>query len=743
MKIAQSGSDEEKNKLVILHYMKPKHIYYFVERLSGAYEHERNISLSILETINSSYSEVFDSRMIENIFNVGLQQILELRVENEHVFGYILKFLSRFSDNKITIIRKIIALSDTKDSNLIIAFLLDILDRNFENIDFLDVKTFTIHSIVSAIRLVFNDASLEIKKCLWFEVFERLKKYLNLLMDIIQNISPEGFSIKQLFTDSNIHKQRLNLSEKEIQNISSAYMNCVWRFTRESCNFLCDVSIFLIGEIINSSDNSQTPYLNHVYEVHNTLELILTHSRHVGIYEMVIEIFGKYATCAWNLDALATKLKSSLLRIPDLICSKHQESLPEIISTRRSAGIPFYVEILITTAPSDRIPSLISKFVENIELAIKTATLNDSEIKSKVILLNVIRHLFNSAKLSDHMSEHASDLFEIAVDGVSNSIWQIKNASILLFSRIVRQVFGDVYRNDYKITMNHFMKYYSSLYDSINSKLANISKFDFKPHDFHLITCYLLIIKRICPCYTNVSSISTHFLNSLDRLYSCPNYKIRSLSVECFFTFFDVKYALDFIYQKSEKIIGSKNGTKYLNYVLSYLMMINSILEILIERSLSDSEYAKSIQKLKGLWSKIDFNQIYQRCSTNSLCLDVLLTVVRKLEGLGIDSKIKISLNSIAKHYKMIETTDNLSNLKYLMRSHVHEIRKLSEIVSIFELFLIKDSFCQFNSVINGIISLDFAKLETDWTYQQTQTLENINKIICECNDRNLQIQVK
>ena len=73
----------------------------------------------------------------------------------------------------------------------------------------------------------------------------------------------------------------------------------------------------------------------------------LTEARHRGAFEMAYTGFCKLCHCLWTNPSPSLAKKPSLW-IQDLLESLQSTSLARLLSiTRRSAGLPFYIQVVI------------------------------------------------------------------------------------------------------------------------------------------------------------------------------------------------------------------------------------------------------------------------------------------------------------------------------------------------------------------------------------------------------------
>lgn len=345
LKTAHSHSNKNHNSIIFNIFFKPQNLYYFIERLNSAFEHESSTSSWILENIPPEYLNLLSKKFLKDSFNYGIQLIDNHKIENEKGAALFMKFLS---NQKYYDLKEIISLkSDFSDSkSLMIFFLISLLDERYEKIDYINANSFTAHAIVACLRACALKMEGKSRTDIYVLISEKLIIYIQDLMKIILIISPEGFSIKNLYSEN----EQLNLfekmAEKEILSTSLSFMNFVWRFTKECCLFLCDSSVYLL-------ENKIFDHLELIFKIHELFENILINAHHVGIYESTIDVLKIFAKQAWRENIFKRRFMNSFQNTTNMLLINN-ESPPKIISTRRGAGLPLYVEVSLKITDIDK-----------------------------------------------------------------------------------------------------------------------------------------------------------------------------------------------------------------------------------------------------------------------------------------------------------------------------------------------------------------------------------------------------
>ncbi|KFQ14598.1 Thyroid adenoma-associated protein, partial [Leptosomus discolor] len=166
----------------------------------------------------------------------------------------------------------------------------------------------------------------------------------------------------------------------------------------------------------------------------------LLQSRHRGAFELA------YAGFVQLTEMLSRCNSESLRRMPEQWLSCVLEEIKScdpsstLCATRRSAGIPFYIQALLASEPKTKTDLLKMTMKELISLA---APLNDSSsVIPQVHALNVLRALFRDTRLGENIMPYVADGIQAAILGFMSPVWAVRNSSTLLFSALITRIFG-------------------------------------------------------------------------------------------------------------------------------------------------------------------------------------------------------------------------------------------------------------------------------------------------------------
>jgi hypothetical protein len=225
---------------------------------------------------------------------------------------------------------------------------------------------------------------------------------------------------------------------------SQLVLVCSWRCMKE-------VSL-LLGDLVERfpvfSDESQCLLtVNQVKAIGNFFTKQLTECRHRGAFEVAYVGFVKYCSTLWKSS------ESSLQQLPghwmnELLSILQSATTSKSLSfTRRSAGLPFFIQTVLSTEPVVTGQTWLQRMMEGL-LAIATKPLSDTGDEEtslglpQVHALNTLRALFRETRLGDHIMSFVSDGVVAAISGISSDCWAVRNSSTLLYSALVARVFG-------------------------------------------------------------------------------------------------------------------------------------------------------------------------------------------------------------------------------------------------------------------------------------------------------------
>uniref|UniRef100_A0A3Q3IWU0 tRNA (32-2'-O)-methyltransferase regulator THADA n=1 Tax=Monopterus albus TaxID=43700 RepID=A0A3Q3IWU0_MONAL len=325
---------------------------------------------------------------------------------------------------------------------------------------------------ITAVLQHLNTVSLrqtEQWRCLVSELIAVCYRMSDVVSPVVQSSSPEG--LIPIDTDSGLQKILKEIQPKDNNDFFTSareldthqgddhtqcdegyrvtaqmVLVCCWRSMKEVA--------MLLGELCQSlplhytNDNMHThPGLiteEQVEEIGLYFRQQLLQSRHRGAFELAYVGFVRVT------DMLCRSGSRALQQLPACWLSEVLEELKssdpssKLCATRRSAGIPFYIQALLSSEPKLSSCSLLKMTMrELISLAMPSADRStSSSTVPQVHALNILRALYRDTRLGENIIPFVSDGVQAAVLGFTSPVWAVRNASTLLFSTLITRIFG-------------------------------------------------------------------------------------------------------------------------------------------------------------------------------------------------------------------------------------------------------------------------------------------------------------
>ncbi|XP_020856916.1 tRNA (32-2'-O)-methyltransferase regulator THADA isoform X3 [Phascolarctos cinereus] len=314
---------------------------------------------------------------------------------------------------------------------------------------------------------------------------------------VVQSSSPEG--LIPMDTDSGKEGQSCDVT-------AQAVLVCCWRSMKEVAlllGMLCQ--LVPLQSVPEAPDGLVT--VEQIKNIGDYFKQHLLQSRHRGAFELAYTGFVK-------LTQVLTRCPSECLqRLPEQwlrdVLEEIKSSNPssKLCATRRSAGIPFYIQALLASEPKKgRMDLLKITMKELISLALP---LGDSQSSvPQVHALNILRALFRDTRLGENIIPYVADGIQAAILGFTSPVWAVRNSSTLLFSSLITRIFGvkrgkDEHSKKNRMTGREFFSRFPALYPFLLKQLevvANTVDSDSSELKLHPnLFLFLLILGRLYP----------------------------------------------------------------------------------------------------------------------------------------------------------------------------------------------------------------------------------------------------
>ncbi|XP_077341799.1 tRNA (32-2'-O)-methyltransferase regulator THADA isoform X1 [Lithobates pipiens] len=277
----------------------------------------------------------------------------------------------------------------------------------------------------------------------------------------------------------------------------------------------------------------------------------LLQSRHRGAFELAYVGFVKLT------DMLIGCKEESLRGLPrQWLCNvleeiKSSDPSSRLCATRRSAGIPFYIQALLASEPKNSKACLLKMTMkELINLAMPSGDLsgNNSTIP-QVHALNILRAIFRDTRLGENVIPYVGEGTQAAILGFTSPIWAVRNSATLLFSTLITRIFGvkrgkDERSKKNRMTGREFFSRFPVLYPFLLEQLEAVANTVDSPtgeSKLHpSLYLLLLILSKLYPSPMDgtYSALSmAPFIPFIMRCANSPVYRSREMAARALVPF--------------------------------------------------------------------------------------------------------------------------------------------------------------------------------------------------------------
>uniref|UniRef100_A0A8B9R2I5 tRNA (32-2'-O)-methyltransferase regulator THADA n=1 Tax=Anas platyrhynchos TaxID=8839 RepID=A0A8B9R2I5_ANAPL len=315
---------------------------------------------------------------------------------------------------------------------------------------------------------------------------------------------------------------------------------CCWRSMKE-VSLLLGTLCKLLPTQAASEPSDGLITVDQVKNIGDYFKHHLLQSRHRGAFELA------YAGFVQLTEMLSRCNSRSLRKMPEQWLSCVLEEIKScdpsstLCATRRSAGIPFYIQALLASEPKKSKADLLKMTMK--ELLSLAAPLNESSsVIPQVHALNILRALFRDTRLGENIMPYVADGIQAAILGFMSPVWAVRNSSTLLFSALITRIFGvkrekDENSKKNRMTGREFFSRFPSLYPFLLKQLevvANTSNSEAEELKIHpSLFLLLLILGKLYPSPMDgtYSALSmAPFVPFIIRCGHSPVYRSREMS---------------------------------------------------------------------------------------------------------------------------------------------------------------------------------------------------------------------
>ncbi|KAM6085586.1 tRNA (32-2'-O)-methyltransferase regulator THADA [Theristicus caerulescens] len=541
-----------------------------------------------------------------------------------------------------------------------------------------------VHCITGALRqLPFNNLTLVAE---WKEMVARLilmsYKLSAVVSPVVQSSSPEGLipmdndsesagrlqmilheiqpqDTNDYFTQAKILKERCKVESEKLADhrpmgsictemrgkerqtcdvTAQMVLVCCWRSMKEVSLLLGTLCKLLPSQAASEpSDGLIT--VEQVKNIGDYFKHHLLQSRHRGAFELA------YAGFVQLTEMLSRCNSESLRRMPEQWLSCVLEEIKScdpsstLCATRRSAGIPFYIQALLASEPKKSKTDLLKTTMK--ELISLAAPLNESSsVIPQVHALNILRALFRDTRLGENIMPYVADGIQAAILGFMSPVWAVRNSSTLLFSALITRIFGvkrgkDENSKKNRMTGREFFSRFPSLYPFLLKQLEAVTNTlnseaeELKIHPSLFLL--LLILGRLYPSPMDgtYSALSmAPFVPFIIRCGHSPVYRSREMSGRALVPFVMVNEVPCTVLPLLEGLPDSTSPCIRQNNIHGTLLQVFHLLQSYLEsKQLVRSDFQQGLGDIiTCLGTKLWLAKRPNPCLvTRAACLDVLV----------------------------------------------------------------------------------------------------------------------
>nr|XP_012417721.1 PREDICTED: thyroid adenoma-associated protein [Odobenus rosmarus divergens] len=253
---------------------------------------------------------------------------------------------------------------------------------------------------------------------------------------------------------------------------------CCWRSMKEVALLLGTLCQLLPMQSMPESSNGLLT-VEQVKEIGDYFKQHLLQSRHRGAFELAYTGFVKLT------EILNRCPNVSLQKLPEqwlwdvLEEIKCSDPSSKLCATRRSAGIPFYIQALLASEPKKGKMDLLKITMKEL-ITLAGPTDDSRSTVSQVHALNILRALFRDTRLGENIIPYVADGAKAAILGFTSPVWAVRNSSTLLFSTLITRIFGvkrgkDELSKKNRMTGSEFFSRFPELYPFLLQQLEAVA----------------------------------------------------------------------------------------------------------------------------------------------------------------------------------------------------------------------------------------------------------------------------
>ncbi|XP_069810892.1 tRNA (32-2'-O)-methyltransferase regulator THADA isoform X2 [Dendropsophus ebraccatus] len=406
----------------------------------------------------------------------------------------------------------------------------------------------------------------------------------------------------------------------------------------------------------------------------------LLQSRHRGAFELAYVGFVKLT------EMLIGCKEESLRCLPrQWLCNvleeiKCSDPSSRLCATRRSAGIPFYIQALLASEPKNSKAGLLKMTMkELISLAMPSSDLsgNNSTIP-QVHALNILRAVFRDTRLGENVIPYVGEGTQAAILGFTSPVWAVRNSSTLLFSTLITRIFGvkrgkDERSKKNRMTGREFFSRFPTLYPFLLEQLEIVANtVDSHTGELKLhpsLYLLLLILSKLYPSPMDgtYSALSmAPFIPFIMRCGHSPVYRSREMAARALVPFLMVQDIPQTAANLLRSLPDSSSCTVQQNHIHGVLLQVLYMLQSYFEtKHITNSqrlqqEICDITDSLKArLWLAKRQNPCLVTRATFTDILSIIVTSLGEDRDQAVTSDFWDDLHRVIEDCELIEDAEH------------------------------------------------------------------------------------
>uniref|UniRef100_A0A8C2TDP2 tRNA (32-2'-O)-methyltransferase regulator THADA n=1 Tax=Coturnix japonica TaxID=93934 RepID=A0A8C2TDP2_COTJA len=450
---------------------------------------------------------------------------------------------------------------------------------------------------------------------------------------------------------------------------------CCWRSMKE-VSLLLGTLCKLLPTQASTEPSDGLITVEQVKNIGDYFKHHLMQSRHRGAFELA------YAGFVQLTETLSRCNSESLHKMPEQWLSCVLEEIKAcdpsstLCATRRSAGIPFYIQALLASEPKKGKTDLLKMTIK--ELMSLAAPLSEPP---SVHALNILRALFRDARLGENIMPYVADGIQAAILGFMSPVWAVRNSSTLLFSALITRIFGvkrgkDENSKKNRMTGAEFFSRFPSLYPFLLKQLevvANTLNSEDEELKIHpSLFLLLLILGKLYPSPMDgtYSALSmAPFVPYIIRCGHSPVYRSREMSGRALVPFVMINEVPHTVLSLLKGLPDSTSLCIRQNNIHGTLLQVFHLLQSYLDsKQLGNSDFVQGLSDIIAcIGSKLWLAKRPNPCLvTRAAFLDVLVMLSTHLANYQKQGKLNAFVEFWEEMNRVISESELMTGVPYL-----------------------------------------------------------------------------